>query len=947
MSISTSVGLFSGIDTGALIQQLLAIEARPQQLAQNRILELQQQQAAYLSINSSLLGLKTAAGAFNTDKLFDTNLATSSNADAVSATASTSANEGSYTFQVQRLVSTQQQLSRGFADQDISGLGAESFSFELGGGAISTETTLAELNGGLGVSRGDIVITDRSGAQATVDLSTAATIDDVINTINAAGGVSVEASVSGDALTITDTSGGGGSLTIGNGFGSTTASSLGIEGSVGADELTGSRIRFASGITALSSLNDGIGVQIRDGSTDLKITSKDGTILNIDLGKITDEVDDETVTVRTRATTLQDVADVINASAAEANGGAGIDIVASVTQDGLQVIDNTGGGGNFIIESQEGRTTAADLGIDTGEVGLAGTTVVGQRLIAGINSVLTRNLNGGSGLSGNELTIEDRTGASTTITLSNAALSGSLSDIVNEINTQAEAGGIAVRAGFNRAGNGISLIDSSAGAGSLVVSGSAAADLGIETTGEAASTLNGSNLQLRWISAGTRLEDLRLGEGIGTGEIRITDSSGNSATAEIGSTLETVADLISFLESRPGIDIEVDINDNGDGIVIRDIAGGGGDLVIEDVSGTVARDLNVRGTFSEEGGVLEADGSYERVVEFASTDTLEDVVRKINEESVGVAATIINDGGGANSYRISLTSRFSGADGRAIIDTGNLDLGLTTLSKGEDALVFFGSSDPASAVLLTSSDNTLDDVVAGVTIDLKTTTSEPIEITVTRDTSAVEEAIESFISSYNDVISAIDAQSFFNAETNSRGVLLGDTTANNVRNSLSRVIQGEGIGIEGQFQRLFQVGVSIGSGSQLEFDRDRFRSALEADFTNVKDLFSASTRIASEPIELAPGITTPNTEESYSQRGVAELIKQLTDDLTNSIDGVLTLRNQTIDTQIDIQEDRVEALGIQLDNRRTQLEREFIAMEQAIASLQSQQGALASIQTLG
>ena len=38
--ITSSVGIFSGINSAQLIDQLLSIEARPKKLAQNRLLQL-------------------------------------------------------------------------------------------------------------------------------------------------------------------------------------------------------------------------------------------------------------------------------------------------------------------------------------------------------------------------------------------------------------------------------------------------------------------------------------------------------------------------------------------------------------------------------------------------------------------------------------------------------------------------------------------------------------------------------------------------------------------------------------------------------------------------------------------------------------------------------------------------------------------------------------------
>ncbi|MEL7484129.1 MAG: flagellar cap protein FliD N-terminal domain-containing protein, partial [Planctomycetota bacterium] len=62
--ITSGIGLVSGIDTASLIQQLLAVESRPQQLAQVRLAQLQSQQAAFLDINTRLGGLQSAARSF-------------------------------------------------------------------------------------------------------------------------------------------------------------------------------------------------------------------------------------------------------------------------------------------------------------------------------------------------------------------------------------------------------------------------------------------------------------------------------------------------------------------------------------------------------------------------------------------------------------------------------------------------------------------------------------------------------------------------------------------------------------------------------------------------------------------------------------------------------------------------------------------------------------------
>ncbi|MCX5689420.1 MAG: hypothetical protein NTV94_06475, partial [Planctomycetota bacterium] len=68
--ITSSVGIFSGIDSGKLIEQLLAIEARPKTLAQKRMVQIQGQQAAYLDISSRITAIKNSAAGFRENKTF-------------------------------------------------------------------------------------------------------------------------------------------------------------------------------------------------------------------------------------------------------------------------------------------------------------------------------------------------------------------------------------------------------------------------------------------------------------------------------------------------------------------------------------------------------------------------------------------------------------------------------------------------------------------------------------------------------------------------------------------------------------------------------------------------------------------------------------------------------------------------------------------------------------
>jgi len=938
-TISSGVGLISGIDTASLIEQLIAIEARGKTNLQQRVSSLQAQQTAMLDINARLLNMKNAAEAFRQNEVFQSAGAASSNESVLTASASAGAIPGNYTFIVDRLVTTSQLMTRGFADADSSGLGMSEISFEVGRGKLERDTELATLNGGDGVQRGEIRITDAAGGAAVIDLSRVGEVGEVVDAINASDAIAVSAEVRGDGIVLTDNSGGGGMLRVEDLNGGATAADLGILGDDGGSgTLTGSAINMLGGATALSRLNDGNGVLINTGlnNADFTITDRLGNAHDIVLGQY-DPGDD----LQEAATTIQDVVDRIN----DITGGA---VTASIAADGvsLQLTDTTGGGGNLSVTGagSNGDATARDLGILN--AGVASDTIDGGRILAGLDSVLTRNLNGGSGLNGaTTVTIQDRSGAS--VTINDADTYESLSDLVGALNDAAEAAGVSVTVGLNDSGNGLSITDTSGGGGNLIVSGDAATELGIATdpAGVAADTLRGDNLQHRYVSGSSLLSELNYGRGIGTGSFRVTDANGESAVVDIGSDSKTLQNVIDEINSK-GLDINARVNDTGDGLLIEDTSTDGTLAIsVQSVSGSTARDLGILGEADDPDTANFIDGSFERTVALEATDTLSDVASKINGANVPLSASIVNTGSGGSPFRLTFTSEITGKDGDIIVDAGNFDLGMRTLSEGKDARVFFGSTDPANAVLINSGTNTLDGVIEDVNIDLVSASSSPVTLTVSRDVDAIVKEVKNFVTTFNDAMGRINEYDKFDQETETKGVLLGDPTVGRVRSALFRQLTEPAEGVDSQFQFLSQVGIRTGSGSKLEFDETKFREALESDFDAVVDLFTAFDKEVQQGggEELPEGVEVDQTTDVFNALGVAEQFVQLLDDLTNSVDGTLKRADESFERRIELTKDRIEAFDLRLEAKRERLRREFAAMESALARLQGQQNALGSL----
>ena len=950
-TITSNVGLFSGIDTASLIQQILQIEARPRQLAENRLFQLQTQQAAYLDINSRLSGLSTAAQAFRTDNIFDTRSAASSDDSVLSAIAGTSATNGSYTFIVDRLVTTRQQLSRGFADRDNSAIGIDQISFDDQRARLDRDTSLSELNDGNGIDRGAILI---DGVE--IDLSRVATVGDVIESINSASGLSgVTASVQNGSFVLE------GATSVTSGPGDDTAASLGLAGKAAVSgAITGDRVFGLNNNTALTSLNDGRGETIDSTVGEhvfdlvFEVTDPDvgGSPVRVEirLGDVIDLPDNEDEEIEVTQAAASDIGGVVDRINQALTDAGLTDLSASIDQASGRLVVNGSGNETIDITSSDDTTTAEDLGIAGS---FTGGAVAGGRILADANTTLLSSINGGSGLAGDGLlNVDTRDGSSLAIDISAAQ---TLEQVINAINDQ---GGGSITAGLNKAGNGLSITDNTTGSNNFVIAGSSgndsAAALGIAGT-STSDSIQGSNLQLAYLGQGTRLSTLNRGEGIGTGSFRITDSSGSVADITIDDEDTTLLDVIEKINRENdsgGINVRARLNDTGDGLLIEETGTPGATAItIEDTEGTAARDLRIAGTATGTGGENFIDGSFETVIEFEPADTLDDVIQKINEASAGVAATIINDGSSASPFRLSLSSTTSGTAGRFVVDSGDFDLGLDLLDRGEDARVFFGSSDAADGILLSSSSNTLDGVVQGVTIDLKNTSDAPVTLTIATDTEGIEESVESFIDAFNGVLDRIDQQTRFVAETGERGALLGDGTTLLLRQQLVNTINGTVDGFSNGFDRLADVGVTIGQGSQLQFDRERFREALSEDPTAVEQLFTERVIDESGSVRtLDDGVTTvrdPDAQTTFSALGLIPQIEEFANSYTSTLGGTLTLRNEALDSQIALQQDRIESFTDRLATREQILQREFIAMEQAIAQLQSQGSSLSQITSIG
>lgn len=323
-------------------------------------------------------------------------------------------------------------------------------------------------------------------------------------------------------------------------------------------------------------------------------------------------------------------------------------------------------------------------------------------------------------------------------------------------------------------------------------------------------------------------------------------------------------------------------------------------------------ELGISGTVTLNGRDLTID----------ATDTLADIRDKINalnsgDDPAGVTASIIKVAD--DEYRLTVASKETGASGIDIVDGSGVfssGLGMNETVSGQDAEIV------VEGFTITRSSNLISDVIAGVTLNLKgADESATITLTVSRDNSGVKDKIESFVSAYNDLMSYIDDQNTVAGDTEKP--LYADSSLAQLKKTIRNAILSGVDGLSSTLDHLSLIGVNIDRYGKLSIDDDTLEGYLETNFEDVVSLFSAD------------GLT-------YETTGVASRLEEAIDAMTDSIDGYVVTRQESLQSQMDKLDRKIEDMEERLERKQKALESKFVAMETMLSTLQAQQDWLSS-----
>jgi flagellar hook-associated protein 2 len=287
-------------------------------------------------------------------------------------------------------------------------------------------------------------------------------------------------------------------------------------------------------------------------------------------------------------------------------------------------------------------------------------------------------------------------------------------------------------------------------------------------------------------------------------------------------------------------------------------------------------------------------------------NTLRDVRDAINDANAGVLATLVRDGA---EWRLLLSAEEGGlANTINMTVSGTLDANLASATMTETVT-------PADArfsvagLELTSNSNIVDDVLPGVTLNLKALTEAPVELSVGRDAEATRAALEEFVTAYNAMIDLSASLSSFNVETGQRSALAGDSTLRAIRGALPASLGAD----TGSTWNAVELGLRSDKTGKISLDEEAF-----------------AARLAEDPAAALASL-----------RGFGDILTQNIQGYTEA-GGILATRTESMQTSlrsIDVKRDQLDR---RMESFEQRLQRQFAALDRMVAQMQSTSSFLAS-----
>ncbi len=284
------------------------------------------------------------------------------------------------------------------------------------------------------------------------------------------------------------------------------------------------------------------------------------------------------------------------------------------------------------------------------------------------------------------------------------------------------------------------------------------------------------------------------------------------------------------------------------------------------ISGTLAGGkYNPGATFTSAGNGLKT------VTLDSSNNSLQGIRDAINAASLGITASIINDGSAA-PYRLVLSANNTGADSSMKITvsgdasvSGLLANDPTAGAAGQnlsESVTALNADIKVNGIVVSKASNTVSDVIPGVTFKLGNLTSAPVTLTVAQDTASVNKSVNDFVTSYNALSKTLSDLSAYNPATQKGATLQGDATVRNLQGKLRSVLN-TAVSGAGALTSLSQIGITFQRDGSLALNSSKLNTVMQSNFSDVAGLFAATGK-ASDSLVTYNSTTSATKPGSYA-----------------------------------------------------------------------------------
>lgn len=187
------------------------------------------------------------------------------------------------------------------------------------------------------------------------------------------------------------------------------------------------------------------------------------------------------------------------------------------------------------------------------------------------------------------------------------------------------------------------------------------------------------------------------------------------------------------------------------------------------------------------------------------TDTPQGLVDTINDSGLGLTASLVDVSGDGSSFQIILEGQ------TGVANALSLDLGsLATVSFTESRAAADAAFD-INGVSVSRSSNSIDDLIDGVTFDLRGLSATEVRLSVRADTSDFKQNLEQFVTVYNQMGQIFDELASRDVDPDDPlvGSLAGDSALRRIRSRLETLMFGSSEATSENIRYLSDIGVRI------------------------------------------------------------------------------------------------------------------------------------------